>query len=54
MRYGMVRTGAAFAGKGAPFRSAAERDSLLARYHLVAQAEETLRDQSLVILRRFR
>jgi hypothetical protein len=54
LRNGVMRTGEAFAGRGAPFRSAAERDSLFARYRLVAQAEESLGDRSLVILRRFR
>jgi hypothetical protein len=54
MRYGLLRTGAAFAGEGAAFRSGAERDSVLAKYELVAQSETQLRDESLVILRRTR
>ncbi len=52
MRYGMVRTGEAFAGAGAPFRSAAERDSVLARYQAVAQGEQNMSDQSLLVWRR--
>jgi hypothetical protein len=53
VRYGLIRTGAGFAGAGAPFRNAAERDSVFARYPIVAN-EPTLGDQSLVILRRTR
>lgn len=54
MRYGMYRSGATFAGKGAPFRSVAERDSLLARYRAVAQGEQTMGENSLIVLQRTR
>jgi hypothetical protein len=54
VRYGMLRTGVAFAGAGAPFRNTAERDSLIARYQLVGQASPDLNDRTLMILRRFR
>src|SRR5262249_33737736 len=40
VRYGLMRTGEAFAGAGAPFRSAAERDSTLAAYEVEARTEE--------------
>jgi hypothetical protein len=50
----MMRTGEAFAGAGAPFRSAQERDSTLGRFQVVAQNEDSLRDETLMILRRVR
>ncbi len=54
LRYGSVRTGIGFAGRGAPFRSPAERDSLFARYQMVDAGAGNLRDESIVILRRVR
>jgi uncharacterized membrane protein len=54
VRYGVLRSGVAFAGAGAPFRDTAERDSLLARYQAVGQASPDLNDQTLMILRRIR
>jgi hypothetical protein len=52
VRYGTYRSGAAFAGVGAPFRGVAERDALFARYRPVAGGEAGSSDQALVILRR--
>jgi hypothetical protein len=54
LRYAVMRTGEAFAGAGAPFRSGAERDSTLARYELAARNEENVRDATLMILHRVR
>ena len=54
LRAGVLRTGAAFAGAGAPFRSLVERDSLMARYELVAQGEERAGDATLLVLKRLR
>ena len=54
VRYGVMRTGQAFAGAGAPFRSAAERDSTLAPYDVAARGEEQVRDETLLILHRAR
>jgi len=54
LRHGLMRTGEAFAGAGAPFRSAAERDSTLARFQPMAQSDPQLSDQTLMILRRIR
>jgi hypothetical protein len=54
VRYAVMRTGEAFAGAGAPFRSEAERDSTLARYELAARNEENVRDATLMILHRVR
>jgi hypothetical protein len=54
VRYGTMRTGEAFAGAGAPFRSASERDSTLAAYQIQARTEEQIGDQTLMILRRLR
>jgi hypothetical protein len=52
VRRGVMTHGLAFAGRGAPFRDGAERDSLLARYReLPGQAAETA-DQDLIIYRR--
>lgn len=54
VRYGVMRTGTAFAGAGAPFRSASERDSTFAAYQLEARTEEQIGDQTLMILHRVR
>lgn len=50
VREGVLRTGSAFAGAGAPFRNLAERDSLLARFERVSPAGTG--DQELAVLRR--
>ncbi len=50
VREGMLRTGTAFAGAGAPFRNLAERDSLLARFERVSPLDAP--DQALAVLRR--
>jgi hypothetical protein len=52
LREGMARRGEAFAGRGAPFRGPAERDSLLARYTLVSKADTTAGANTLWVLRR--
>jgi hypothetical protein len=54
IREGVLATGAGFAGHGAPFRSAVERDSLVARYEVATRIDEASRDRSLVVLRRVR
>src|SRR5262249_51864090 len=46
VRYGLMRTGGAFAGAGAPFRSEAERDSTLAPYERAARTDEQIRDET--------
>jgi len=52
VRRGVMTHGLAFAGRGAPFRDGAERDSLLARYReLPGQADNTA-DQALILYRR--
>lgn len=52
VRRGVITHGLAFAGRGAPFRGGAERDSLLVRYReLPGQADETA-DQALIIYQR--
>jgi len=50
VRRGVFASGQAFAGRGAPFRELAERDSLLARYEELPGQPPG--DQALVILRR--
>lgn len=50
VRRGVLSQGRAFAGRGAPFRDQAERDSLLARYEELPGQDPS--DQALVILRR--
>jgi hypothetical protein len=52
LRLGVLKTGIAFAGAGAPFRSPVERDSLIARYTEVARDDERSGDGALVVLRR--
>lgn len=54
VRAEMLRTGEAFAGTGAPFRTAAERDSLFARFRAVAGADAAAAAGALVVLRRVR
>jgi hypothetical protein len=52
VRAGVLRTGDAFAGAGAPFRSGAERDSLLARYSPVTATGPEGEAGTLVLMRR--
>jgi len=52
VRRGVLRGGQAFAGAGAPFRSAAERDAMLERYTIATVIDTTSGDQSLIVLRR--
>jgi hypothetical protein len=53
VRRGVLGGAGAFAGAGAPFRSAAERDALLAAYERMAVLdEEASGDNALVVLRR--
>jgi hypothetical protein len=52
VRAGLLTTGAAFAGRGAPFRSLAERDTLFADYREVWRGEKRSGDMALVLLRR--
>jgi hypothetical protein len=54
VRRGVLRSGTAFAGAGAPFRNAAERDSTLARYALETSADDASGDNALAVLRRVR
>ena len=50
VRRSVLGAGQAFAGRGAPFRDLAERDSLLARYQEIENQPQD--DEALVILRR--
>ncbi|MGH7723900.1 MAG: hypothetical protein ACREOU_00575 [Candidatus Eiseniibacteriota bacterium] len=52
VRRGVVRGGEAFAGVGEPFRSAAERDSLFARYRLVGVADRRAGELALEVRQR--
>lgn len=52
IRRGVLRSGAGFAGAGAPFRSSAERDTLLARYELATVIDEVAGEAALVVLHR--
>ena len=54
VRRGVLRSGNAFAGVGAPFRNTTERDSVLARYELVRTMEEQAGDAAIEIYRRVR
>jgi hypothetical protein len=54
IRRGVLEMAAAFAGRGSPFRSAAERDSLLARYAIATRIDESSGAGTLVVLRRVR
>jgi hypothetical protein len=54
VRRGVLRSGNAFAGVGAPFRSETERDSLLARYQLVQVEEQQKGDAAIEIYQRAR
>ncbi len=52
VRRGVIRTGEAFAGTGAPFRDSAERESTFAGYEPVFTAQPEAGDLALLILRR--
>jgi hypothetical protein len=54
VRRTFLRSGEAWAGAGAPFRSAAERDSLLALYTMVSGTDEEAGELSLAVMRRLR
>lgn len=54
VRRTFLKSGMAWAGAGAPFRSAAERDSTLARYQIVSGTDEEAGDISMAVLRRVR
>lgn len=56
VRRGMLRSAAAFAGRGTPFRSLAERDSVVARYaeRFVSDGGSGAGDASLVVMQRLR
>jgi hypothetical protein len=54
VRRGVLSSEEAFAGRGAPFRSAAERDSVLARYEVATQIDETSGLASLLVFHRLR
>ena len=49
IRRGVLRDGTAYAGAGAPFRSPAERDALIARYHVATVIHEDAGDQALEV-----
>ena len=51
-RRGVLRRMEAFAGTGAPFRSAAERDAMLSAYDVVGVENDEGGDAALVMLRR--
>ena len=52
VRRGVLTSTQAFAGKGQPFRSAAERDAVFADYRLVRWVDETSTDRALGIFER--
>ncbi|HEY6866165.1 MAG TPA: hypothetical protein VI792_02845, partial [Candidatus Eisenbacteria bacterium] len=54
MRRGEMSDSVAFAGRGLPFRSAAERDSMLARYQVAAWENPDAGSLALALLRRVR
>jgi hypothetical protein len=54
VRRSVLETGEAWAGVGAPFRDAAERDSLLAHYQAASYGDRGAGDQAMVVLRRVR
>ena len=54
VRRTFLKSGEAWAGAGAPFRSPVERDSLLARYTTVSGTDEAAGDLALAVLRRVR
>jgi len=54
VRRTFLRSGEVWAGAGAPFRSAAERDTVMGRYQTVSGTDEEAGDLSLAVLRRMR
>ena len=54
VRSAMLRSAEAYAGVGRPFRGLAERDSLLARYRVVAESHEIGAAEALLLLQRVR
>jgi hypothetical protein len=54
VRRDVLESGTGFAGRGAPFRSVAERDTLLARYQVATVIREPERDLEMLVLRRSR
>jgi MYXO-CTERM domain-containing protein len=54
VRRGELASAAGFAGAGAPFRSMAERDSLLVRYEVAAHIDTISGDASFIVLHRIR
>jgi hypothetical protein len=54
VRRTFLQSGEVWAGTGAPFRSAAERDSVLSRYQTVSGTDEEAGDLSMAVLRRTR
>jgi hypothetical protein len=54
IRLGVLRGGRAFAGVGAPFRSQAERDSLIDRYQVASAIDTVSGDNQLIVLKRRR
>ena len=54
VRRAFLQSGEAWAGAGAPFRGAAERDSVMSRYRIVSGTAEDAGDLSIAILRRVR
>ena len=54
VRASFVKAGDVFAGRGAPFRAGAERESLLTRYTVAAVIDTASHDLALAVLRRIR
>lgn len=52
IRRGVLQSGEAFAGAGAPFRSATERDGMLARYGMATVQNDAAGEAALAVLRR--
>jgi hypothetical protein len=52
VRRGVLSSGTGFAGRGTPFRSPAERDSLLAHYELAARMDDDPGPRTLLVLQR--
>jgi hypothetical protein len=52
IRLGVLNSREAFAGMGRPFRSKAERDSVLRPYRLVGQSGDETNEQTLALLQR--
>jgi arabinofuranosyltransferase len=52
VRRGVLRSGAGFAGAGAPFRSPAERDTLFAGYEMATVVDDVSGDAAMVVFHR--